>query len=230
LLAACFGAVLFLTIAVIPKIAEQLRDTGQELPWVTEALLATSATLRSWWALVIAAAIVLIIWLIKRFERTPRGALMRDTTMLKLPMFGPLIKQRIVARFASTLSTLLGSGLSMAESLKIVAEVTGNVVMNNAVKQARERIMSGSDIATPLRESGVINPTLAHMVTVGEKSGELEKMLKDISDDLESSSDIVIERLSAAVEPVIIAIMTLLVGIIAYATLVPIIKFSAGQF
>lgn len=230
LIAACIIVVMFLTVAVIPKVSEQLRDAGQELPWVTEALLATSSTLRSWWSLVILAVIIFVIWMIKRFVRTPRGSLMRDTLMLKLPMFGPLIKQRIVARFASTLSTLLGSGLSMADSLRIVAEVTGNAVMNNAVKLARDRIMSGSDIATPLRDSGVISPTLAHMVTVGEKSGELEKMLKDISDDLESSSDLVIERLSAATEPVIIAIMSVVIGTIAYATLVPIIKFSAGQF
>jgi len=145
-------------------------------------------------------------------------------------VFGPLIKQRIVARFASTLSTLLGSGLSMAESLRVVAQVTGNTIMISAIKQARDRILSGADIATPLRDSGVINPAIAHMVAVGEKSGELETMLRTISDNLESSSDLVIERLSAAMEPVIIVFMALIVGIIAYATLLPIIRFSAGQF
>jgi type II secretory pathway component PulF len=118
----------------------------------------------------------------------------------------------------------------MAESLKVVAEVTGNAIMNKAVKDARERIMSGSDIATPLRDSGVINPTIAHMVTVGERSGELGKMLGNIAENLESSSDIVIERLSAAIEPVIIVLMAVLIGIIAYATLIPIIRYSAGQF
>jgi len=229
LFSACLIAVLFLTVFIIPVVAEQIEKAGQELPWVTKAILWMSATLRSWWSLLIAAVIMSVIWSIKRFTATPRGTLMRDKFLLALPVFGTLVRQRIVARFASTLSTLLESGLSMADSLKIVAEVTGNSVMNNAVKKARERILSGSDIATPLRESGVIDPTLAHMVTVGEKSGELERMLRDISENLESSSDLVIDRLSAAIEPLIILFMSVVIGIIAYAMIVPIIKFSAGS-
>jgi type II secretory pathway component PulF len=151
---------------------------------------------------------------------------MRDRFLLALPLFGPLVKQRVVARFASTLSTLLGSGLSMAESFRVVAEVTGNVLMKHAVEQARERILAGADIATPLRDSGIIDPSIAHMVTVGEKSGELENMLKNISDGLEESTDIVIERLSAAVEPVVIVFIAVIVGIIALAVLLPILKIS----
>jgi type II secretory pathway component PulF len=149
---------------------------------------------------------------------------------LSLPLFGPLIRQRVVARFASTLSTLLGSGLAMAEALRVVAEVTGNSLMKKAIQQARERILAGADIATPLRDSGVIDPAIAHMVAVGEKSGELEKMLKNISDNLEASTDIVIERLGAAVEPLIIIIMAAIVGVIAYATILPILEVSAGKF
>ena len=230
LIFACIMVVLFLTIFVIPVITEQLVSVGHELPWITKALMATSNVLRSWWALVMLLVIFLIAAAIKRFFRTPKGALLKDTTLLRLPVFGPLIKQRIVARFASTLSTMLASGLSMADSLKVVAEVTGNVVMNKAVKQARDRILAGADIATPLRDSGVISPTIAHMVTVGEKSGELEQMLQAISDNLEASSDTVVERLSAAIEPVIILVMVGVVGVIAFATLLPIIKFSAGSF
>ncbi|RKY11800.1 MAG: hypothetical protein DRP65_03145 [Planctomycetota bacterium] len=219
-----------MTIKVIPVIAEQIEKTGQELPVITQALVSTSNVLTSWWVFVVIGAVVLFVWSVKRFFSTQRGALIRDKFLLALPVFGPLIRQRIVSRFASTLSTLLGAGLSMADSLKVVAEVTGNVIMHSAVKQARERILSGADIATPLRDSGVIDPAIAHMVAVGEKSGELETMLKTISDNLESSSDIVIERLSAAMEPVIIVVMAVVVGIIAYATLLPIIRFSAGQF
>ena len=226
----CIFAVLFLTIKVIPIVAEQIEKTGQELPWITSALVKTSHVLTSYWAIVVIAVIFLFVWLIKHFLSTEKGAYLRDKFLLSLPVFGPLIKQRIVARFSSTLSTLIGSGLSMAESLKVVAEVTGNSIMNRAVKQARDRILSGADIATPLRDSGVISPAIAHMVAVGEKSGELEHMLKIISENLESSSDIIIERLSSAMEPVIIVVMAVIVGIIAYATLLPIIRFSAGQF
>ena len=154
---------------------------------------------------------------------------MRDKFLLSLPMFGALIKQRVVARFASTLSTLLSSGLAMAESLRVVDQVTGNSLMRRAVRQARERILAGADIATPLRDSGVIEPAIAHMVAVGEKSGELELMLKNISDNLESSTDVVIESLSAAIEPVIIVFMAAVIGVIAYATILPILEVSAGK-
>jgi type II secretory pathway component PulF len=229
LLIFCLVAIMVLTTLVIPKIAEQIARGGQELPWVTRQLMNVSYILSSWWLLVVLAVLFAIVWSIKRFLKTGRGAYLRDKLLLSLPLFGPLIKQRVVARFASTLSTLLGSGLSMAESLRVVAEVTGNSLMKQAVQQARDRILAGADIATPLRDSGVISPAIAHMVSVGEKSGELEKMLKDISENLEASTDVVIERLSAAIEPLIIIVMAAIIGVIAYATILPILKISAGK-
>jgi len=226
----CILAILVLTTFVIPKIADQIARTGQELPWITKQLMNVSYVLTSWWLFVVIAVIVGIIWGLRRFLKTRRGAYLRDKFVLSLPLFGPLIKQRVVSRFASTLSTLLGSGLAMAESLRVVSEVTGNTLMKDAVQRARERILAGADIATPLRDSGVIDPAIAHMVAVGEKSGELEKMLKEISDNLESSTDIVIERLSAAIEPLIIIAMAVVIGVIAYATILPILEVSAGKF
>ncbi|MCP4614635.1 MAG: type II secretion system F family protein [Planctomycetes bacterium] len=225
----CLAAIIVLTTTVIPKIGEQIARSGQELPGITKVLMGVGYVLTSWWVLVVIGAIVGIVWGLRQFLKTNRGAYMRDKFLLSLPMFGPLIKQRVVARFASTLSTLLSSGLAMAESLRVVAEVTGNTLMKKAIQQARERILAGADIATPLRDSGVIDPAIAHMVAVGEKSGELELMLKNISDNLESSTDVVIERLGAAVEPVIIIIMAAIVGLIAYATILPILEVSAGK-
>ncbi len=226
LITAAIIVVLILTTFVIPKIGAQLTAARQELPWITKQLMNLSAIMTSWRILIVIAAIAAVVWSFKRFFRTARGAFLRDKILLSLPLFGPLVRQRVVARFASTLSTLLGSGLSMAESLHVVAEVTGNTLMKRAVIQARDRILAGADIATPLRDSGVIDPSIAHMVTVGEKSGELETMLKNISDSLEESTDVVIERLSAAVEPVIIVIIAVIVGIIALAILLPILRIS----
>ncbi len=223
----CIVAILILTTTVIPTIGNQIKSQGHELPWVTQQLMNVGYVMKSWWLLVVFGVMAGIFIGYKRFVATSRGAYLRDKVLLSLPVFGPLIRQRVVARFASTLSTLLSSGLPMAESLRVVSEVTGNSIMKKAVQQARERILAGADIATPLRDSGVIDPTIAHMVTVGEKSGELETMLKDISNNLESSTDIVIERLSAAVEPLIIVIMTILIGIIAYATILPILEVSS---
>lgn len=224
-----FGAIIFLTTYVLPKIVEQIQKSKMQLPTITKIFMGASNFLIHYWYAV-AIGIALIVWIVKRFLKTERGATLRDKTLLSLPIFGPLVKQGVVSRFASTLSTLLGSGLSMAESLKVVAEVTGNVIMVDAVKKARDRILSGADIATPLRESGVISPAIAHMVSVGEKSGELTKMLLSISENLESSSDIVIDRLSAAIEPLIIVVMAFFVGLIALAALLPILQFSSGNF
>jgi type II secretory pathway component PulF len=227
----CFGAIVLLTTLVIPKIGEQIERSGQQLPWITQQLMNVGRAMTTWWqVLIILSVIGVIIWAVRKFLKTDRGAYMRDKFLLSLPIFGPLIKQRVVARFSSTLSTLLSSGLSMAESLRVVSEVTGNSLMKKAIQQARERILAGADIATPLRDSGVIEPAIAHMVAVGEKSGELETMLKNISENLESSTDIVIERLSAAVEPLIIIVMAGIIGIIAYATILPILEVSSGNF
>ncbi|MBL7106670.1 MAG: type II secretion system F family protein [Phycisphaerae bacterium] len=226
----CFVAVLILTTAVIPKITAQIESTGQQLPWITQQIKAFGDTMTSWRVFIIIGVLAVIVWAVKRFLKTEKGAFLRDKTLLSLPVFGPLIKQRVVSRFTSTLSTLLSSGLAMAESLRVVSEVTGNRLMKRAIDQSRERILAGADISTPLRDSGVIDPTIAHMVTVGEKSGELEKMLINISQDLESSTDIVIERLSAAIEPLIIIVMALVIGVIAYATILPILEVSSGNF
>jgi len=221
------GVVIFLTTVVIPVIGKQIQNTGQKLPWITQALMDVSYVLTSGWVLVLIAVIAAIVWAVRRFLSTEKGAYLRDKALLALPSFGPLIRQRVVSRFASTLSTLLASGLPMAEALRVVSEVTGNILMRDAIKQARDRILAGADIATPLRDSGVIDPAIAHMVSVGEKSGELETMLRNISENLEAHTDVVIERLSAAIEPLIIISVAVLVGIIALAMVLPILKLSS---
>ncbi len=222
----CLTAVIVLTTTVIPKISKQIEDAGQQLPMITRVLAGIGYVVTSLWVLVPIAIIILMFFSLRRFMKTERGSYLRDQLLLSLPGFGPIVKQRVVARFASTLSTLLSSGLSMAESLRVVSETTGNSIMKKAVQKSRERILAGADIATPLRDSGVIDPAIAHMVTVGEKSGELETMLKNISENLEASTDIIIERLAILIEPVIIIFMAVLIGLIAVAILLPIMNMS----
>lgn len=230
LVTVCVIVLIVIMVGVLPQVSAQLIETGQELPKLTKFLMKLSEIMTSGWVLVVIGGIVGVIMVYKRLVRTEKGALVRDRILLNLPGFGPLIKQQILTRFTSTLATLLGSGLSMAESLRVVSQVSGNKVMSDAIVKSRERILSGSDIATPLCDSGVIDPTIAHMITVGEKSGELEQMLKMVSENLEASSDLVVERLSALVEPVIIVGMALVIGLIFFATFVPLIKYSITQF
>ena len=230
LVVVCVIVVIVIMVWVIPQISEQLIATGQTLPWLTRSLMKLSELLTSIWAVVMLAGGVGLVIAYKRLVKTKRGIYLRDTLLLRMPGFGPLLKQSILQRFTSTLATLMGSGMSMAESLRVVSQVTGNIVMTNAIKQSRERILSGADISTPLRESGVISPSIAHMMTVGEKSGELEQMLKMISENLEADSDLRVERFSAIVEPVIIVVMALVIGLIFFATFVPLIKYSVTEF
>ena len=225
----CLVAVIILTTLVIPQIGKQIEAAGQQLPLITRIFMGVGGVFTSLWIFVLIGVAAVVVISLRRFLKTNRGSYLRDKLLLSLPVFGPIIKQRVVARFASTLSTLLSSGLSMAESLRVVAEVTGNSIMKNAVQKARERILAGADIATPLRDSGVIDPAIAHMVTVGEKSGELETMLKNISENLEATTDVVIERLAILIEPVIIITIAALIFLIAVAVLLPILNISTQQ-
>ena len=218
-----------LTTFVIPKIGDQLRNAGQELPGITEFVLSISDILKSWqWMSLILFGMLLFVIVLKRLIKTPKGAMIKDKLLLSLPILGKLIKQRVVVRFTSTLSTLLCSGMPMAESLRVVSEVTGNTIMSQAIRNARDRIMSGADITSPLRDSGVLEPTIAHMVAVGERSGELEVMLQNISESMESESDIMIDRLSTIIEPVIIILIAVGVGLLAFAMILPIVDFSSS--
>lgn len=221
----CFVVVVILMTVVVPKLTEIIEKSGKEMPLPTEVLKWISESLVSYWHL-IAIFVVLCWYLFKRFMGTEEGRLKFDTYILKLPIFGDMLRQAVVARFTSTLAALIRSGMPMAEGLKVVSEVTGNVVMTNAINESRERIMAGADIATPLRESKVVDVAVAHLISVGERTGELEEMLVSISESIEEGTDIRIQRMSALIEPVIIALMAIVVGFILMATVLPIMEVS----
>lgn len=214
-----------LMTVVVPKMVAIIEQSGRELPGPTQLLINISDfMLGYWWLIVIVVG--LGRQLFRRSMATTKGRLAFDRMVLKIPVMGELIRQAVVARFAGTLATLIRSGLPVAESLQVVADVAGNAVMTRAVHAARERIVAGADIATPLRESGVIGPAIAHMIAVGERTGELERMLVTIAESVEERTDITVQRISSVIEPVIIVIMAVVVGFIMYATLLPILQVA----
>ena len=220
LVTVCILVVSVLMTVVIPNMSELLKASGNELPTITKVLMNISSFMASyWWALLIALGGT--YWLFCKWKSTKSGRTRFDRFKIKIPIFGSFIRQTTTARFATTLAALMRSGMPMADALAIVADVTGNVIMAHAVNRARERIVGGADIATPLSESGVIDVTTGHMITVGEKSGELEKMLRNISESLQEKNDIAAERLGAIIEPVIIVFMAVVVGFIFLAILIP---------
>lgn len=224
------GMMLFFTSFVIPKISSALQKMNQELPAVTKGVIAISDFLTDLKSdLILVVSIVALGYLIRTIGRTKKGRLFFDRAAVSMPITGRLVRESVAARFAMTLSELLRSGLPVAESLKVVSNVTKNMVMSKAIGEARERILTGSGIAAPLRESGILDPTSAHMVEVGEKSGELELMLSSVGEKLEASTDTFIERFNAIVEPVIIIFIATGIATLALAMILPIIRFTTSQ-
>jgi len=217
--------VIALMTFVVPRLTNIILSTGKEPPVLTRFIMGASDLFVDYW-IFIAVLIVAGLVIFYRFIATPKGRYAFDKFILGIPFFGELIRQSIVARFTSTLAALIRSGLPMADSLQVVADVAGNAVLTQAVRNARERIMAGADVATPLRESKIIDGPTAHMIAVGERSGELEEMLVSISVSIEEATDIRIQRLSAVIEPVIIVIMAIVIGFIVMATVLPILQVS----
>lgn len=220
-----FMVTVFMMTFVVPRMVAIIRKGGGQLPAPTAILMNISEFIIGYWWIVV-LAIVVGNYLLRRAIATTNGRLTFDRFKLRIPVVGELIRESVLARFASTLAALIRSGLPVAESLEVVAGVTGNAVMTRAVHAARERIIAGADVATPLRESEVVDAATAHMIAVGERTGELESMLVTIAESVEERTDINVQRISAIIEPVIIVVLAFVVGFIILAVILPILQVS----
>jgi len=221
------GMLFFVFSFVMPRVVGMFENTKQQLPFVTLALLGLVRFLSTfWWAilLVLGAA----VYFFRRYLNTPEGRESVDGKLLRVPVFGSLIRMIAVSRFTRTLGTLLQSGVPTLAALDIVRNVVGNTVLANAVQKARENVREGEPIADPLRRSGLFPPVVVQMVAVGEKSGELEKMLLKISDSFDRTVETRITGLMALLEPAIILVMGLVIGFIVIAIMLPMLEMSSG--
>mgnify|MGYP001587552352 FL=1 len=216
---------LILLLKVIPTFKEIFAGFGAKLPTPTLVLIIISDTLRSYFLLLLGAAVVLG-FLISRYVRTEKGRLKYDQLLLNLPVFGILFKKVAVSKFTRTLSTLIKSGVSILAALEIVGKTAGNKVVENAVTDVRASIREGENIATPLAKSGVFPPMVVRMISVGEQTGELEKMLEKISDFYDEQVDSAVAGLTSMIEPLIIAFLGIVIGSIVIAMFMPIFKMS----
>ncbi len=221
------GVLFFLFSFVLPRVVGMFEDMKQQLPFITLVLLAVVKFLSMFWWLILIAMGGTVYYLNKYFS-TQEGKERLDHLLLRLPMFGSLIRMIAVSRFTRTLGTLLQSGVPALTALDIVKSVVGNTVLANAVQKARENVREGEPIADPLRRSGLFPPVVVQMVAVGEKSGELEKMLLKISDSFDRIVETRITALMSLLEPVIILVMGVVVGFIVVAILLPILQMSSG--
>ncbi len=221
------GVLFFLFSFVLPRVVGMFEDMKQQLPFITLMLLGVVRFLSSfWWLILIAVAGA--AYYLRRYFSTPAGREALDERLLRLPVFGKIIKMIAVSRFTRTLGTLLQNGVPALTALDIVRSVIGNTVLANAVQKARENVREGESIAEPLRRSGLFPPVVVQMVAVGEKSGELEKMLLRISDSFDRTVETRITALMSLLEPVIILVMGVIIGFIVIAIMLPILEMSSG--
>lgn len=214
-----------LMVAVVPKVTSIFDNLGQQLPWYTSLLIFVSDFLASfWWAVLL--VIGLSIFFFRRWQNTEEGRLKWDTFLLRMPLFGRLNLLVAVARFSRTLSTLLASGVPLLAAMAIVKNVLGNRLLENVVREATSSIREGESIAEPLRRSGEFPPMVTHMIAVGERTGQLEEMLSNVSRAYEADVETKVSTLTSLLEPLVIVVMGGMVGFIALAILMPLVQMN----
>jgi len=211
---------------VVPKITRIFDSMNVVLPWYTRVVIGLSSFMASfWWAVL--AALVLAVWSFLRWRATPPGRASWDRWVLRAPIFGSVVRQIALARFARTLSTLLRSGVPIIVAMDIVRNVVGNSRLAEVVEQARDAIREGESIAAPLKRSGEFPPLVYHMVAIGERSGALEEMLANVADAYEGQVDTTITALTSLLEPLMIVVMGAVVAFIVFSVLMPILQINS---
>ncbi len=219
------GVLTFLMIVVVPNISSIFEQMNQALPPITLSLIKVSTFLRHYWIIVLCGILLIIVtffWLL-HIKKT-RGKI--DQLKLKLPILGEIIRKSLVANFARTLSTLRKGGVTIITSLELAKDAIRNEIISTAINQAKEDISKGDSMSKALRRSGVFPPLFLHMIEVGEKSGNLEQMLDDISASYEEEVTMALNRFTTLLEPLVIITMGLIVGIIAVSILLPIFEMN----
>lgn len=219
------GVVIFLLTNVFPKIRQVLDQSDQELPLPTQILIFASDVLIGYWPIILVVVVAGVAGLVS-FLRTATGRRFRDAMTLRIPVLGDLVRKVETAQFTATLRTLLGSGVKMADCMGVLYETTGNTFMKDTLGDLRESIMRGSDVSTVLRRSKIFPRGIAHMVAVGEQSGELEQVLGRLTENMNTEVEITTARLNALMQPIIILFLAVVVGFIVAATMLPIMNMA----
>lgn len=215
------AVMLFIVTFVIPQFAQIYLKSGVKLPTPTLIVYSFGLAVKNYWYLILIFLIALVI-IIKSYARTTKGTLLLDTMKLRLPIIGPLYRKVAISRFTRTLSTLLGSGVPILQSLYITKEVLGNEVLAHIIDDARKYIEKGEKLSEPLRVSNEFPPDVIQMIYVGEESGNLDGMLGKIADFYDITVNYAIKKLTTVIEPVFLMVMGCMVGVIMASMLMPI--------
>ena len=217
--------VTIIMVFVVPKVTAIFADFERALPWYTQLLITTSDFITGFWWLLL-AMLAGAGFSLKRFRSRPEGREKWDGMVLRVPQVGKLVVMVAVARFSRTLATLLASGVPVLTALDITSNVLGNTILMKAVEAARDSIREGESISTPLKRSGQFPPIVTHMIAVGERSGELERMLEHVAVAYDSQVSVRIAAMTRILEPTMIIIMAVVVGSIAFSMMMPLLKIN----
>lgn len=219
------GTLLYLLAYVTPKVESMFADMRHALPLPTVILLFVSNILAGWWWALILGVGAAFHFARKHF-RSPAGRERFDASILRAPVVGELVRSAAIARFSRALSTLLGGGVPLIESLKVTGAIAGNALIQRAIEQAVVNITEGQTISGPLKKSGLFPPLVTQMIDAGERTGSLPDMLEKIGDAYEFEVETALSAMVSLVEPALIVAMGGVVGFIVMAILLPIFELS----
>jgi type IV pilus assembly protein PilC len=202
-------------------------DFGGELPMPTQIVVAMSDMVKSKIIYIIVGLVFFII-AFKKFYGTEKGREFVDKMLLKVPVFGDLLRKVAVAKFTRTMGTMLASGVAILEALDIVAKTAGNKTVEKAVYNVRKGISEGRTMADPLAQSGVFPSMVCQMISVGESTGALDAMLEKIADFYDEEVDQAVENLTALIEPFMLVFLGVTIGGLVIAMYLPIFKMAGA--
>lgn len=217
---------LVLLLKVVPVFKDIFSTFGSKLPTPTQILIDMSNALQHNFILIVIIATIAVI-LFKKYLKTDKGRLQFDAFTLNVPVFGILLRKVAISKFARTLSTLIKSGVPILSALEIVGKTAGNKMIEITVEDVRKNVREGEGIAGPLARSKIFPSMMTRMVSVGEQSGELEKMLSKIADFYDEQVDTAVSGLTSLIEPLIIAFLGIVIGSVVIAMFLPIFKLTS---
>ena len=227
LICAAIGVVAVMLLYVIPIFIDMFADLDVEMPALTMGIMNLSKwTVSHWYVILAVVAVVIAVY--KLIYSTEQGRLKIDHIKMKVPLFGKLTVKSNCAQFARTMSTLMAAGISTTDCLETVSRIVNNVHYKNAMLKAREEVMKGIPLSEPLEASEVFPPMVYHMTGIGEETGNMEEMLNKLADYYDEEVEITTQSVLAAMEPLIIVFMALIVGTLVIAVIMPIRNMYEG--
>lgn len=220
-------AVGILMTFVVPMFASMFSDSGKALPLITQIVMGISNFLRNFWYL-IPVFVAACIFGYRAARKNPKGSAVLDQIWLKAPIVGDLILKLAVSRFTRTLATLLDSGVPIIQSLEIVQRAVNNAVVGGLIQKATLSVSRGTGLAAPLGDSNIMPPMVTQMISIGEETGDLSRLLAEVSDYYDKEVEYAVENLTAMIEPVIIVFLGGVVGVIVVSIYLPMFDLSSG--